>query len=132
MRGPAHVGQCCRGPCVGCVGTAAAGLRSREKRQGGDRRTFCCPDGTSPAASGGEGEREGDSPVKPANDGWGLGMTDGTVGDDDYPTYSDGGTPNCFLKEVEKWERVLKPVIHAISDMLYLPSLSRSAARLSL
>ena len=28
-----------------------------------------------------------------------------------YPTYSDGGTPNCFLKEVEKWERVLKPVI---------------------
>ena len=28
-----------------------------------------------------------------------------------YPTYSDGGTPNCFLKEVEKWERVLKPVM---------------------
>ena len=28
-----------------------------------------------------------------------------------YPTYSDGGMPNCFLKEVEKWERVLKPVM---------------------
>ena len=28
-----------------------------------------------------------------------------------YPPYSDGGTPNCFLKEVEKWERVLKPVM---------------------
>ena len=27
-----------------------------------------------------------------------------------YPAYSEGGTPNCFLKEVEKWERVLKPV----------------------
>ena len=32
-------------------------------------------------------------------------------GTPDYPTYSDGGTPNCFLKEVEKWERVLKPVM---------------------
>jgi len=46
--------------------------------------------------------------------------------------YSLGVTPNCFLKLVEKCESVLKPVRSEISEMLYLPSLSSSAARLSL
>ena len=32
-----------------------------------------------------------------------------------YLLNSLGETPNCFLKLVEKWERVLKPVISAIS-----------------
>ena len=49
-----------------------------------------------------------------------------------YLLNSLGETPNCFLKLVEKWERVLKPVISAISEMLYLCSLSSCAARLSL
>ena len=39
-----------------------------------------------------------------------------------YFTYSLGETPNCFLKLVEKCDRVLKPVISAISEMLYLRS----------
>lgn len=47
-------------------------------------------------------------------------------------TYSLGDTPNCFLKLVEKWLGVLKPVMSATSLMVYLPSLISSAARLSL
>ena len=55
VRGPAHVCLRGRGPWGGCVRTAAAGLRSRIKRQGGAGRAFFCTYGGSPAASGGEG-----------------------------------------------------------------------------
>ena len=43
-----------------------------------------------------------------------------------------GATPNCFLKLFEKWDKVLKPVMSAISETVCFPSASNSAARLSL
>ncbi len=51
--------------------TAAAGLRSRIKRQGGDGQAFFCLDGTSLTASGGEGDmsaRKQEIPGQAGND----------------------------------------------------------------
>lgn len=46
--------------------------------------------------------------------------------------YSLGLTPNSFLKLMEKWDKVLKPVMSAVSEILYLPSARSWTARCSL